>query len=609
MILQALKEYYDRKAADSESDIAPEGFERKEIPFVVVIKPDGEFVNLEDTRELTGTRLIGKPYLLPRSKTRTGSKSYETVFLLWDHIGYLFEYSKTDDAHDQKKATNQHKSWIKFINELPEEVKKDEGVAAVLLFYEINQIEKVKAHEKWSECIRIPSCNVTFRLVNDKVPVPCRSKVQEYVKSAADAVPEIENDSSIENISGTCLLTGEYGPIARTHNRTSINKDTKSLVAFQKNSGYDSYGKEQCYNAPVSKSAEFAYTTALNTLLKSKNQRMLVGDAVTVFWADRNTQLETDLNMFFNEPPKDDPDRNARAVKSLLVAVQNGSFIKTDSDNRFYVLGLAPNSARIAVRFWHNGTVPEMAGRFASHFIDTSIIHGAKEPESLPLYRLLVSTATQGKSENIPPNLAGETMRAILEGLPYPQTLLQAAIRRVRSEQAKKDRNSGKTLPNVTYERAAIIKACLNRYARFYNTKEEELKMSLDKENKNIGYRLGRLFAVMEKIQTRKFTQNGGKEPNSTIKDKYYGAASSTPSTVFSTLIRLSNYHLTGLENRGERTNLEKLKTEIFDGFCDFPHHLNLQEQGRFAIGYYHQKQDFFTKKNNEQSTQKGEVA
>jgi CRISPR-associated protein Csd1 len=212
----------------------------------------------------------------------------------------------------------------------------------------------------------------------------------------------------------------------------------------------------------------------------------------------------------------------------------------------------------------------------------------------LSLFRLLVSTAIQGKPENILPNLGGDVMRAILEGSPYPQTLLQAAIRRIRAEH------------DIAYPRAALIKACLNRSTRINNPKQkEELHVSLDPTNTNIGYRLGRLFAALERIQIRKFTQKGGKEPNSSIRDKYYGSASGTPVAVFGTLIRLSKHHLASLENAGERINFEKLLGEIMSGINDFPTHLQLDDQGRFAIGYYHQMHDFFSKKNDSQP-QKG---
>jgi CRISPR-associated protein Csd1 len=255
------------------------------------------------------------------------------------------------------------------------------------------------------------------------------------------------------------------------------------------------------------------------------------------------------------------------------------------------VLGLAPNVARISVRFWQVGTIAEFAGRIRQHFEDLTIIKPATEPTYYSLFKLLKYVATLDDSKNVPPNLAGDFMRAILAGTPYPATLLQAALRRIHSD----------TENRVKLVRAALIKAYLNRYHRFHpNPQYKEIAMSLDEENPSLGYQLGRLFAVLEKSQRDAL----GKDINSTIVDRYYSSASSTPAVVFPILMRLNQHHLSKIENPAIKGANRKRIESIMGKIGDFKPHLDLHEQGRFAIGYYHQRQDFFTKKDDANNSQ-----
>ena len=580
MILQALKEYYDRKADDPESDIAPEGFEKKELQFLIVITKNGEFINIEDTRERIGNKLVAKTFLLPRSVGRAGSRAYETTFLLWDHIGYLLGLPTSD-----KKSSKQHQTWLKALEELPQEVAGDIGVQAILNFYQKNEITKAIASPQIQECLKAPQCNMTFRLVSD-IPIPCREKVREFVRDNLKPVGSEDNDEGTNQSlkTGICLVTGQSGVIARTHSRTSIDKDTKCLVGIQRNSGYDSYGKEQGYNAPIIQSTEFAYVTALNTLLKTKNQRIQIGDASTVFWSKKESLFESDFSLLFKEPEKDDPDAGIQRVKTLFESVNSGAYGEDDRNNQFYILGLSPNAARISIRFWKVGTISEFSFKIKQYFEDFAIIKPPKEPEYYSIWRILVNIATQDKSENIPPNLAGDFMRSILEGTPYPATLMQAVLRRIRSD----------TENRVKPIRAALIKAYFNRYYRFHpNQNYKEVNMELDMNQPSVGYQLGRLFATLEKIQ-----EEANPGINATIRERFYGSACATPVTVFANLLRLKNHHLAKLENKGRVVNFERLLGEIMGHLRDFPAHLDLHEQGLFAIGYYHQRQAFFTFKH-----------
>jgi CRISPR-associated protein Csd1 len=584
MILQALKEYYDRKTADPESPMASVGFEWKEIPYIIVLRPDGTPVSLDTTYEGEGKKRRAKRFLVPQAVKKTSGIAAN---LIWDNPEYVLgavlkgkkrSGKKTEDDIE-RLVYEQHAAFIKRILDLGG--IDDDGVKAIRLFLQMeNKVALLQAFGEPLIKLLDEGSNLTFRLVGDKRLVLERLIVNSAIRAAAAA--------SSDEKQAICLITGQKEPSERLHTAIKGVYGTQSsganIVSFNLDA-FKSFGKNQGANAPIGKRAAFAYTTALNHLLgRDSTQRIQVGDASTVFWAERATAFEQQVADFFSEPPRDDPDRGVRAVESLFRSIETGAFL-TDGNakNRFYVLGLSPNASRIAIRFWILDTVAGTAGKIRQHFEDLMIVHGPKEKDTFSLFRLLVSTAAQGKAENIPPNLGGETMRAILEGLPYPQTLLQAAIRRIRAEH------------EITYPRAAIIRACINRSTRFRTPNlKEELKMSLDESNTNIGYRMGRLFAALEKIQRE---ANPG--INTTIRDRFYGAASGTPVTVFGNLMRLKNHHLAKIDNPGRRAFFEKLLGQIIGGVeakIAFPSHLKLEDQGRFAIGYYHQMQDFYVK-------------
>lgn len=574
MILQALKGYYDRKAADPESGIAPFGWERKEIPYLIVLGRDGRLVNVEDTQERIGKKLRARAFAVPQSVKRTvGIEPY----FLWDNVEYVTGIVCKEGGNPSRVA-RQHEAFMDRLRPfaaVPE-------IGAVLRFLSSADMpSQLDAHEPWKEA-RQTCAFVAFKFVNEDGTIFDVPAVKEAVNGLADGLGDGET--------GVDLVSGQKGPVAVLHPALKgipgANTTGANIVSFNFQAA-TSFGKSQGNNSPVGVQSAFEYTTALNTLLsKDSKQKMMVGDATVVFWAEKDNPFETALADFFSEPPKDNPDRLEGSVSALFRSPQTGTGVYAEDETTFYVLGLSPNAARIAIRFWHVGTVAEMAGRFRAYFDDLLIAHGPKDRDHLSLWRLLVSTAVQGKSENIAPNLAGNVMRSILEGLPFPETLLQSVLMRIKAEH------------EVTYPRAKLIKGCLNRKWRFSNPKNErKLTVSLDKENTNAGYRLGRLFAVLERIQEK---ANPG--INATIKERFYASASSTPSSVFGNLMRLANHHLSKLrkEKPGFAVNLEKLMQEVIAGVTRFPSHLSLDDQGQFAIGYYHQRQDFFTKKDAE---------
>lgn len=577
MILQALKKYYDRKP-----DLPSLGWIKQKIDYVMVLSPNGDFVQLNCLQETENGKKVSPHSVVPNigKQALKHTNSGKDANLLWDNAAFVFGIGK--------KGRVKLESFIQTLRKwFP--VADDQGIFAVKLFLESglrdsNSFLPIIDHSEYGEEIQTGNPNITFKIAGDEAKfVFNRPAVEKRISESI--LSDVSN-----YIQGVCLITGDVDqPIENCHTVIKgvwgCQTSGATIVGYNYPS-FCSFNKKQGANAPVSQSAAFAYITALNHLLaKDSNQRMQVGETSTVFWSEKETDFEQQFADFFNEPSKDDPERGTRAVQSLLGSIENGSFILDEnSKNRFYVLGLAPNASRIAIRFWVVDSVAGIAGKIRQHFEDLRIIHSPKDRDVFSLFRLLVSTAAQGKSENIDPNLAGHTLRSILEGLPYPNTLLQALIRRIRSEH------------EISYIRAAMIKAFINRATRFkYPTIKEELQMSLDENNPNIGYRLGRLFATLEKIQ-----QEANPAINATIRDRFYGAASGTPITVFGNLMRLKNHHLAKLESRGRQVSFEKLISEILDGIeaqTAFPSHLKLEDQGRFAVGYYHQMQQFYQKR------------
>lgn len=566
MILQALYEYYQRKAADPESGIAPEGFEWKEIPFLVVLDRNGNFVTLEDTR--SGEEKRAKRILVPQGiKRSVGVRAN----LLWDNV----EYALGANPRDRNDVDVRFRAFQALLAaDLPPR-EQDGRVAALLRFLENNPSDQITAsptvNDVWAECLQ-KNANVTFRIDGDIHATLCEAFHGAISRSRA-----VSREGSI------CLVSGDSGPIEPTHPSLKgvrgAQSSGASLVSFNSDA-YSSFGKHQNFNAPVSKKAVFAYTTALNELLgRDSRNKVQVGDATAVFWSERPSDFEDEFASFFGMPPKDDPNRDADAVRALYRSLDSGA-LDTSSQTRFFVLGLAPNAARISVRFWRSGTVREFATRLRQHFDDLEIIRSPKDVGRYSLFWLLVEMASEGKIDNVPPTLAGDIARAVLEGAPYPATLLQQTIRRIRAEQ------------KITRIRAGILKAYLNRFHRSYPANQKEITVSLDPDNKNPGYRLGRLFAILEKIQ-----EDASPGLNATIRDRYYGAASANPVTVFPQLLKLKNHHLKKLENPSFVKAHEKRLQEIFSGLSpEMPTHLRVEDQARFAIGYYHQRQALFTK-------------
>ena len=567
MILKALYDYYHRCG-----NLPPEGMELKEIGFLIVISPEGDFLRFEDGRTEKGH---ARAYLV---KKHVGRSSAAAANYLYDNSSYVLGYSEKNKAKDQFYFD----TFKNKVNEIACLFPDNQELMAVKRFYRksMEEIHSLITQDPLWEDIRKnlskKFSTFSFRIDGDREII-------------AEKRSLLQLEANEEQETGClCLVTGERGIPVDTTTATMIigSQATAKLVAFQTHSGYDSYGKTKCKNAPISQEAEFAYTTALNQLLGSgSHNKFILGSRTFVFWSSSANEVskEAEEGLFdllgLQEETNEDPNARIMEVRQVFEAIHTGT-MKTGVNDKFYILGLAPNSARIAVVYWSETVLKDFAGHIIAHFKDMEIVDTRKEQKPYMGLRAILSAVTLGgKLADVTPNLPEATTTSIFEGLPYPTTLFSACIRRIRAEQ------------KLTITRAAILKAYLNRL----NNNQKKIDRMLDKDNTNPGYLCGRLFAVLVKIQ---------EEANniSSIRERYMNAAGVTPATVFSTLLNLSNHHAEKL-NEGRKVNFEKIKQEIFsklpaDGF---PTHLDLQDQGRFFVGYYHQRQELFTSKKEQE--------
>lgn len=573
MILKALYDYYQRKSRLGE--IPPLGFEDKAIPFLAVIDDDGKLLALEDTTSKTEKK--GRIFRLPKAEGRSGKNAYMFPNLLWDHIGFVFGYPKSDSPKDTGAAKNQSKAFADKIVKLSEMYPENREFLAVRRFVENpNRLEEAQNMQEWAQCVKIAGCNITFRLRGETEIVAANPDVADFLGKSINAAGDDKKY--------VCLITGEKTVPVMTHGGFSIGGSAGvKLVSFQTSSGYDSYYKEQGENAPVSLYAELAYTSALSTLLSSKSNQLGIGGLKMVFWSDsEKSEIENVFGSLFGIPAKDNPDGWVSSISALYKSVFSGRE-QILEDRKFFVLGLAANKTRMIVRFFVADTERAIGARIAQHFSDFDMVRKPSERQLFSVFNILSCISPENKIEKIPPNIEGALISAVLSGGMYPRTLQLQCLNRIRADRV------------INRIRAAILKAYLNRKNRILNNSEREIKVSLDIENNNTGYLCGRLFAVLERIQETAL----GKQINATIVDRFYGAASSTPMSVFGHLIGLSNHHLSKIENQAAVVFLKKTIGEIMDKMpaSGFPSHLSLDGQSRFAIGYYQQRQDFFNSK------------
>ncbi len=572
--LPALIRYYDHLEKDPSQSVADFGFSRAKVHFQLVLGYDGSVADLVDIREIDKRgRAAPKLLAVPFGGGRPGIGV--KPFFCWDNTGYVLG---RDNKGKPARAEKMFAAFRKLHLDMRNKVGDDESYAALCRFLESWDPSKAEALPGWEEATGL---NIVFKLRGQQGFV----HQSEAVKMAWRTMvgESVDNDAT----RGVSLVSGKVEDLARLHEpaiKGIIDPGgpaEKKVVAFNKPS-FTSYGKDQSFNAPVGVRDAFRYSTALNRLLADDSRRVSIGDATVVFWTDRAEAKDAEevFAALFAETPKGEAAESGKTIdrlRAFLEAARQGRLADavSDPDAPFYVLGLSPSGNRINVRFWLAGTVAQFAQRLTQHAADLEMTGAQQLDPPLVIRRLLLETAREPK--NVPPQLAGELARAVLSGMPYPQALFSALIRRVRVDAA------------MNHRRAAILKAFLVRNRKW------EVPVALDKDHPDEAYHLGRLFSALEKTQE---DASEGKL-NSTIKDRFFGAASASPATVFPQLLRLHQHHIDRIENTGWRVNREKLICEICSHITRFPPHLALEKQGLFHIAYYHQRQDFFTKKDD----------
>lgn len=603
--LAALAARYDRMAARGDAPVP--GFAPAQIAFVLVLDRAGKVLAVQDERTGEGKKRRPKVVEAPQPPKRTVGV---ISGVLWDKTSYVLGVTRddleVDDARAAKAAARTAKEHEAFKTRQAELLtdSDDEGGTALLAFL-ADWTPKAWAGLDTPYRDEMLDQNIAFRLDGDRGYLHDRPALRTLVAGqAASANAEI----------GQCLITGRMLPIARLHPSIKgvpgAQSSGASLVSFNA-SAFTSYGKAQGDNAPTSELAAFGYGTALNALLASDGadakgrpiyrNRVQLGDATTAFWAEADgeeaDQAEDLLNQIFGGAPalsdtEIEAGHSARA-RDLMVKLEAGQALRDIAPRldglRIYVLGLSPNAARLSVRFWHVGALGELADHVQQHWKDLRLAPSrfAAPP---PLWRLLRELAAQGEAKNIPPNLAGEVMRAILTGGLYPRSLLTQTLMRIRADQGD---------DKVHELRVALLKAVivrdLRRDAANPEDIEEDLYVSLKTDELNQGYRLGRLFAVMEAAQAQAISG-----VRASIRDRFYGSASATPAHVFPLLLRGVQDHLSKIRKLKPRlaVKYEKAIADVMAGLgADLPATLEMKDQGLFAIGYYHQRSALYAKR------------
>lgn len=592
MLLQSLINYYEILAEDEDFDIPKRGYSKAKVSYALTISRYGKLIGILPLKQMDvkGKKQVALQMEVPEQVKR----SVDIVpNFLCDNSSYVLGF---DNKGNEKRSKECFQAFRKLHQLILKEVDSEE-VKALNLFLEQWNVDKALGYPIYSEFLDdiYKGANFVFKLDGQKIFLHQVKSIQkaweQYRSSCGDLVIR------------RCLVTGEVSKIARLHPIIRGIKGGQSmgntLISFN-DPAYESYGnvKAQGLNAPVSEYAAFAYGTVLNYMLADTSHRMTLGDSTIIFWAESaNSKYYQDIFSLLGNPDEfigiENGEQNyirdenaIRDVKSIFMKISNGSKVNKsysiNAETKFYVLALSPNAARISIRFMLYNTFGNYLDMLKKHYEDMAIDKQYdKDPDSISVWRLLNETVVPSSTnKSASPLLAGSVLRAILTGSSYPVGLYNAIIIRVRAEK------------EINYIKAAIIKAYLLRCSHAMECKKEGvLEMSLNTQSENKPYVLGRLFAALEKAQ-----REGNPNIKATIKDRYFTSACANPAQIFPVLLKLSNYHISKAEyGYKNENNIDDIMQLLNVENNPYPKSLSLEEQGIFILGYYHQRNKYFS--------------
>lgn len=629
MLIQALNDYYS--VLESKGKLKEEGYSSCDIGYLIRLTEDGKFTGFVDNhreeiikkKDKATTIFVPKSMDLPE---RARSTTVRANFVE-NRPGYIFglEYrAKSDEQPEHLSAESkgnsektiaklrlQHESFVQEVERDFGDIDSPIARAYVNFAKTWNPPDELQNEYLLNLKADLNKTKFAFCLDGHSEVLLHEDPMVRQKWSEMRDQPEEEAGGAVCQ----CAVTGEMLPVAEVHDAMASGKGigianagiNPSLVNFKPES-FLSYGHQQGENACISTKAMKRYTKAMNWLLASPKNHAYIDDLTIFFWSsDGNTSNDQmTMDMLMNPQSSDFTERYDSGVRSLMRAAEKGSVTDKNLDDmtgsltpdaQFYIVGAEPNASRIQIKFIYRQQFGRLLENIARHQRDMKIRENMRPVSLARIKRELVSQKISNPEKRV---LApfNSLFQSVIEGTEYPYWCLNTVITRIRTD-SNTEENQYIRINDV---RAGLVKACLVRHTK------EEIAMALDYNNTNQAYLCGRLFACLEKIQQ----DAAGTKLNRTIGDSYFSSAMTTPAVVFPNLLSLSKHHLAKIRKTHEdwATVDSKWQLEIMGKLvAEFPKTLNIYDQGRFVIGYYQQREEFYKKKDSEELDNKTEDA